>query len=140
MTIDVTMNKGAYNALKLDEDLREALSDNIAGVSTCGNRVTVHFLTAPSEADRALAQQVIAEHNANDLTAAQEAERAEAEKVTAADTLAANVPGWASWSEAEALSYIDDNLTDLASARTIIKAQTRMLLAMRDKLWPHLTA
>ena len=49
-----------------------------------------------------------------------------------------NIPGWASWDEATALQWVDDNVTDLQSAKTAIKAITRMMLALRDETWPNL--
>ena len=112
MTIDITINKSTYNALKLDEDLRAALADKIAGVSTVDDRVTVHFHTAPSEADRALAQQVIAEHNAADKTEAQAVDAAE--RVIIAELVA---------QAAAAITTIDADIAALPTADiTAIKA------------------
>lgn len=63
------------------------------------------------------------------------------------------IPGWATWSEAEALDWWTTNLSDaqvdavanLADAKVILKRQNtairamaRMLIAMRDRLWPGL--
>ena len=55
-----------------------------------------------------------------------------------ADTDAANIPGWASWTEEQVLDWIDDNVTDLASAKTALTAMARMLVALRNKTWPGL--
>ena len=49
-----------------------------------------------------------------------------------------NIPNWASWTELETLDYIDNNVTDLASAKVVIRAMARMLIALRNKEWPEL--
>ncbi len=140
MTIDITINKDTYNALKLDADLRAALADKIAGVSTHADRVTVHFLTAPTTEDRALAQSVIEAHDAAELTAEQQAALDAAAREAAAASTAAAIPGWATWDEDTTLTWLDTNVTDLASAKVALKAMARMLVALRDKNWPHLAA
>lgn len=71
----------------------------------------------------------------------------------AAEDAVRNIPGWATWSEAEALDWWNTNLSDaqvdavanLADAKVILKRQNaairamaRMLIAMRDRLWPGL--
>ena len=54
------------------------------------------------------------------------------------DNQAASIPGWASWTEQQTLDWIDANVDDLVSAKTAIKAMTRMLIALRNKTWPNL--
>lgn len=64
-----------------------------------------------------------------------------------------NIPAWATWTEEEALNWHDTNLSDtvidgignLAEAKIILKkistenrAIVRMLLALRDKIFPNL--
>jgi len=138
MTIDITINKPAYNLLKLDADLRATLAPKIAGISGQGDRVTVHFLVAPSEAEIAAARAIVEAHNAADLTPEQAAAaRADAVRA-AADGQAAAIPGWARWTEAEVLAWLDTNVTDLASAKAALKAMARMLVALRNAQWPHL--
>jgi len=51
---------------------------------------------------------------------------------------AGDIPGWATWTETEALDYIEANVTDLASAKTVLKAMARMVVALRDKTFPRL--
>lgn len=53
-----------------------------------------------------------------------------------------NIPGWFSWTEDEALTWITNNIAPELSAsapKTLqgITALTRMLIAMRNQLWPH---
>lgn len=54
------------------------------------------------------------------------------------DDSARNIPGWAKWSEQEALDYIEQNVTDLKSAKVVLKAMARMILALRDKSFPNI--
>jgi hypothetical protein len=80
----------------------------------------------------------------------------------AAETAVANIPGWATWTEAEALAWHDTNITtplsnvptvttanavavlqgivDLLRDYTAVedRAQVQMLLALRNKIWPNL--
>ncbi len=58
----------------------------------------------------------------------------------AAKTDAASIPNWATWDETQALDHIDANVIDLASARVVLKAFARLLVALRDSQWPNLTA
>lgn len=37
-----------------------------------------------------------------------------------------------------AVDYIETNVKDLASAKAVIKIMARMLIAMRDEVWPEL--
>lgn len=70
---------------------------------------------------------------------------------TAAESNIRNVPGWATWTEAQALDWWNTNLSDaqadaivnLADAKAMLKKQNaalksmaRMLIAMRDRLFP----
>ncbi len=49
-----------------------------------------------------------------------------------------NIPSWANWTETETLDHIDTNITDLASAKVVIRAMARMLIALRNQEWPEL--
>ncbi len=49
-----------------------------------------------------------------------------------------NIPNWATWTEVETLDHIDTNVTDLASAKVVIRAMARMLIALRNERWPDL--
>jgi len=66
---------------------------------------------------------------------------------------AKNIPGWSTWNNVQALDWYNQNLSDarvdaianLADAKVMLKQQNaviysfgRMLIAMRDKLWPDL--
>lgn len=46
------------------------------------------------------------------------------------------IPNWATWTEAEALAYIDANVVDLASAIGVLKVFARMLVALRNETFP----
>ena len=43
-----------------------------------------------------------------------------------------NMPGWADWTAAEAESWINTNVTDLASAKTALKAMAKAIVYLRD--------
>ena len=60
----------------------------------------------------------------------------ERERQARDDVLA--IAGWATWTEAGAIAWIDANVTDLASAITALKAMARMVIAVRNRLWPDL--
>lgn len=38
----------------------------------------------------------------------------------------------------QAAAYIDSNVTNIATAKTVMKIMARILVAMRDELWPNL--
>lgn len=138
MTVDITMNKSLYNVLKLDEEIKAILFSKVSGISTQGNKIIVHFLVAPTQQEIDAVAQIIDDHDYTQLTASQIAEIAENQVSTSADTLAANIPGWATWTEQETLDYITNNVTDLASAKVVLLAMARLLVALRNKTWPNL--
>ena len=41
-------------------------------------------------------------------------------------------------SPAQAVAYVENNVTSLASAKVVLKIMVRMLIAMRDEVWPDL--
>ena len=43
-----------------------------------------------------------------------------------------SLPGWATWTAAEAEGWIQANVTDLASAKVALRAMARMLVMLRD--------
>ena len=71
-----------------------------------------------------------------DAPAAQEAARQVEEAATqaaaASKTAMSSLPGWATWSVDEAVAYIDQNVTDLASAKTVQKAMAKAIIYLRD--------
>jgi len=116
----------------------EALS--VARLKDGGAILTAHLSAAPTQAEQAALQTVVDTHDPEALTAAQQAAIDAAAREAAANDAAATIPGWATWDEATTLAWLDANVTDLASAKVAIKAMARMLLALRDKNWPHLAA
>ena len=75
------------------------------------------------------------------------------DRKSAAETNAKNIPSWAVWSEADALAWWNNNLSDAKvdalsvpqAAKDLLKAQNaairglaRMVIALRDKTWPEL--
>jgi hypothetical protein len=53
---------------------------------------------------------------------------------------AAAVPNWATWTEQQAVDWINANVTNLASAKQVLIAMARMLVALRNQTWPDLQA
>ena len=51
-----------------------------------------------------------------------------------------NIPGWATWDVTQTLDYIDANVTNLTSAKGVLKAMARLLVALRDKVYPELNS
>jgi len=52
-----------------------------------------------------------------------------------------NIPGWATWDEAQALDWFNANIEPLnipADVKTLLLAYGRVLLALRDRTWPEL--
>jgi len=43
-----------------------------------------------------------------------------------------NLPGWATWTGQEAAQWVEDNVTDLASAKIALKAMGRAIMYLRD--------
>lgn len=43
-----------------------------------------------------------------------------------------NLPGWATWTAAEAGDWIDANVVDLASAKTALRAMAKAIIYLRD--------
>jgi hypothetical protein len=43
-----------------------------------------------------------------------------------------NLPGWATWTAAEATAWIDANVVDLASAKTTLEAMAKAIVYLRD--------
>lgn len=43
-----------------------------------------------------------------------------------------DLPGWATWTSDEAATWIDENVTDLVSARVALVAMARAIVALRD--------
>lgn len=39
---------------------------------------------------------------------------------------------------AQAVTYIENNVTNLATAKDVLKIMARILIAMRDEIWPDL--
>lgn len=69
------------------------------------------------------------------LQAVADALAAEAAKAqTVADAIASmrNLPGWATWTGAQAEAWIQTNVTDLSSAKTALKAMAKAICYLRD--------
>ena len=90
---------------------------------------------AASVADEVTAVGVIDAHDDTALSTEQIALAASAD----ADVRAKAIPGWALWTEQQAIDYITGEVTDLASAKTVLIAMARIIVALRDAQWPLLS-
>ena len=60
-----------------------------------------------------------------------------------ADAQARDIPGWASWTEAEVLDWLTANVAPeieglAPKTYAAIRAMARMIVALRNKTWPQL--
>ena len=44
----------------------------------------------------------------------------------------AQIPGWCDWTAEQASAYIEKNVTDLASAKTVMKKMAEMIILLRN--------
>jgi len=104
-------------------------------MSAMGDALIVHVLD-PQDGDEDAAREVLAAHDPDALTPEQAARKTADD----APARAAAIPGWATWDEAQAVAYIENNVKDLASAKIVLVAMARLLVALRDAQWPGLGA
>ena len=111
------------------------------GMSLFGDKLEIHLV---DEGQSAQAQAVIDAHDGLDPVA---------QRLQAAESNAKAVPGWATWDEAQFLDWFGSNLSDaqvdavanLADAKVMLKKQNagiramgRLLIALRDRVFPTL--
>jgi len=121
------------NVALLHEELKAAVGSAFHGVSSPPLRAIV-TADAPAAVDEQV-QTLAAAHDPAQLTVMQAALAAAA----GAPDRARAIPGWATWDETQALDYIAANVTDLASAKIVLAAMARIILALRDATWPALS-
>ena len=83
----------------------------------------------PTGTDEADAQAIIDAHDPTDYMAIRQSD---------AITGMENIPGWATLSPQEAEQYIIDNVTDLASAKLVLRKMVLMLFYLKDAIYPRL--
>lgn len=123
----------SVNIELLVEELQTAFPSAEVSVSYLSDGLLKITLMGVS-ADEGAITAVVDAHDPDALTAGQAALAASAD----ADTRAKAIPGWAQWDEQQAIDYINETVTDLASAKTVLVAMARLLVAQRDALWPGL--
>ena len=121
------------NVSALDRAMRAQFGERISGISVTDQHAIVYVLD-PQEGDVQIAQSVLDAHDPDVLTPAQEA----LEQARLAPERARAIPGWATWDEAQAVAYIENNVKDLPSAKIALVAMARLLVALRDAQWPGL--
>ena len=106
------------------------LSVHIEGITqVVDGKIGVDFVGSPAGGDLAIAQGVIAAHDPTDYEAIRKAD---------AEADLPNVPAWMKWDVETGKAYIDNNVTDLASAKVVMKGLLHMLFLMRDYHFPGL--
>ncbi len=55
-----------------------------------------------------------------------------------AESQATAIPNWAHWTEQQVIDYINTNVTSLATAKVVLVALARMVVALRNETWPGL--
>jgi hypothetical protein len=117
------------NVMKLHAELEKA-GIPIEGVSSSGR---IDFLPAATDEQKVQAEAILAAHDPNTLLKVDQVQADAKGQATA-------IPNWAIWTEQQAVDWISANVTDLASARQVLLAMVRMLVALRNQTWPDLQA
>ncbi len=125
----------AANVSALDRAMRARFGERISGISVVGDVLMVHVLE-PQDGDEDAAADVLAAHDPAEQTPEQGAR----EVAQDAPERARAIPGWATWDEAQAVAYIENNVKDMDSARAVLIDMARLLVALRDAQWPGLGA
>lgn len=115
----------AINCMKLHRELAAA---GLPVVGVCENG-RIDWSRELSESEAAQAKAITAAHDPTDHIAARKA---------AAESAAAAVPNWSTWTAEKAEEYINANVTTLAGARVVLAAMAKLLVALRDEAWPEL--
>ncbi len=135
----------AFNAVKFHLQLLGA-GLNIEGVvdmvSTGQGQVAVDFVEQPTSQQLDTVATLLAQHDPVDYAS---------QVMNGAAAQAANIPQWASWTEAQALSWHDTNIGSLlpvanlaqansvlAAMNTELRALIRMVIALRNYAFPRL--
>lgn len=133
-TRGVVIALARVNLEGLHDEISAALGAVFHGLASHPLRAVVDA-SAPPNVDAQI-DALAAAHDPDALTARQAALAAAAD----ADQRARAVPGWALWSEQQAVEYLQADVTDLASAKVALVAMARVLVALRDAQWPALRA
>lgn len=118
------------NVVKLMKELQAAGIE----ASGCNGNGVVWGLVGEQIQDRADIAAVIAAHDPNP-TAAELATITRKANAKAEARLAAELR---TLTPQQAVNYIDANVTTIASAKVVLKVMARMMIAMRDEVWPDL--
>ena len=119
------------NATKLDLELKAA-GIQFTGVNSLG---VVWDLEGNEIQDRPDVLAVIQVHDPVDyITPVREALQTEA------PTLLRNIPNWVTWDTQQVTDYINIEVTSLASAKIVLVAMAKMLVALRDMAFAEIVA
>ncbi len=119
------------NATKLDQELKAA-GIQFSGVNSQG---VVWDLEGNEIQDRPDILVLLQAHDPVDyITPLKEALQAEA------PTLLRNIPNWATWDTQQVTDYINTKVTSLTSAKIVLMAMAKMLVALRDRTFAEIVA
>lgn len=123
----------------------EALHEQLAaaypcviGLSSGPGGVRLHLTDDATDVDLVEIDAFVEAHDPAAQSETQIARARAAQVKAGAKTAARNIPNWATWDRERALSHIQDNVTDLASAKQLLLKMAEMLVAIRNELWPDL--
>lgn len=133
---EISLPDARINPDLLVHELHEALGGEWGVISRKGQ----WFVLPPDgrEKDEEAVLALARSHNPEDLSPDQAKQQRIEEKATTAKTDVAKIPAWATMTEAEAVAQIQNSVTDLASAKQALVAMSRMIVHLRDALWPEL--
>ena len=125
-------NKLYKPSVFMDELLEAGLhSDNVRVDSASnGQSITVTF----DASDESLVDAVEVAHDHSVLSVSEVLMSVK----MGAKTHAENIPSYATWTGAQAETWIENNVNNLASAKIVLKALAKMVIALRNERWPDL--
>lgn len=138
MQVEREYIKDQVNIELLAQTLRDTFPGECAGCKVIGKRVYVIFDVKPSDEMLAQTQALIDAHDPTAKTEEQAQEEMINETLTRARVKAKSIPAWATMGEDEAIAFIQNNVTDLGSAKTVLIAMARIIVHLRDAQWPDL--
>ncbi|MEL7591817.1 MAG: hypothetical protein AAGU17_11065 [Anaerolineaceae bacterium] len=119
------------NATKLDQELKVA-GIQFSGVNSLG---VVWDMEGNEIQDRPDILVILQVHDPVDyITPIRETLQAEA------PMLLRNIPNWVTWDTQQVTDYINTDVTSLASAKVVLVAMARLLVALRDRAFAEIVA
>lgn len=125
-----------YPAGGINVDLLGEQLDVIGvGLGTQAGSITLHL---PDPTDETAARTIVTAHDAS-----QQSENQLIDEVAeSAKTATQAIPNWAGWTETQVLDWMTTNmaseLSSTPNTETAIRSMARLLVALRNQVWPDL--